>query len=681
MPSAHSSNWHELAAVVTLVCARLERGAGTQVLRARGIGIIGVLALVTAVAGTCGLSAPARAASSVAATCPPGERLWPDAPGCVPTQCPSGTTRDQDTGECITTVHGGTPQPKWDTFPADVVEEASSPNGAGFSFSTPTADIGGTQLAVSCDHASGEFPVGVTTVGCTASGLAGSFTVTIQDTTPPSVHVPADISLPATSASGGTRTFSASATDTVDVTDAATCSPSSGSIFPTGVTHVTCTATDHAGNNGSASFSITVTDPAPVIHVPGNQTATATGASGAAVSFAASASDIADGNDPLTCSPGSGSIFVVGTTTVTCSATNKAGEGAHETFTVTVSQQGPQGGGSGSDDGGPTTGASPTSPTTGTASGSGTQPARVGTCSTSSGNDSFVIGGCGAITAPSRVAIVVERQGNGTVTSMPPGIHCGTVCVGSFPPGTTVTLHIAPAHGFSLSHSATGCRESCRITVRHDQKLNVHFTALTREVSLTFSRLSVGQIGHDGSAPSLLAAGTLGASAKLALHFAPLDSHASSFTKLLSLDKGHFAEKLPLPDQIQAGNYLVTVSGTSDAGPVATFDRQLTIAGPPRGVIRGAWITATRNGSRQRSIRTAHTLWAYFSFSSSPPASARAEVTWSGPGGKASTTKPLSTVIETFAKGRKPTALPDGTWRCILSVNGKPVASASIRLG
>jgi hypothetical protein len=49
------------------------------------------------------------------------------------------------------------------------------------------------------------------------------------------------------------------ATDNVGVASGPTCSPSSSSNFPVGTTTVTCTATDFAGNEGSASFTVTVT--------------------------------------------------------------------------------------------------------------------------------------------------------------------------------------------------------------------------------------------------------------------------------------------------------------------------------------------------------------------------------------------------------------------------------------
>ena len=83
------------------------------------------------------------------------------------------------------------------------------------------------------------------------------------DTTPPVVTVPEDISAEATSPSGAVVTFSSSATDAVDGAVFTTCAPASGSVFPLGVTIVTCSAIDVRGNLGQATFSVTVVDTTP----------------------------------------------------------------------------------------------------------------------------------------------------------------------------------------------------------------------------------------------------------------------------------------------------------------------------------------------------------------------------------------------------------------------------------
>ncbi len=132
-------------------------------------------------------------------------------------------------------------------------------------------------------------------------------------------------------------TFTASALDTISGSLAASCSPASGSIFAIGTTTVACTATDTAGNTATASFTVTVSDTtAPVLTLPAPITAEATGPTGALVTYTASALDAVSGAVTPTCSPASGATFPLGTTTVSCSATDGATNVASGSFTVTV---------------------------------------------------------------------------------------------------------------------------------------------------------------------------------------------------------------------------------------------------------------------------------------------------------------------------------------------------------
>jgi hypothetical protein len=106
----------------------------------------------------------------------------------------------------------------------------------------------------------------------------------------------------------------------------------------------------HAGafrwdyNNGSAFQSIGInlsgsgiadTLP-PVLTTPGDLTVEATGPGGAARGFTVTAADAVSGNRTVTCTPPSGSTFVLGTTTVGCDASDAAGNPAHASFNVTV---------------------------------------------------------------------------------------------------------------------------------------------------------------------------------------------------------------------------------------------------------------------------------------------------------------------------------------------------------
>jgi sugar lactone lactonase YvrE len=74
----------------------------------------------------------------------------------------------------------------------------------------------------------------------------------------------------------------------------------------------------------------------PVVTVPADMTVDATGPAGAAVSYAASAVDGTDGQLPVACSPASGTTFAIGTTTVVCAATDRAGNTGTASFKATV---------------------------------------------------------------------------------------------------------------------------------------------------------------------------------------------------------------------------------------------------------------------------------------------------------------------------------------------------------
>jgi HYR domain-containing protein len=75
----------------------------------------------------------------------------------------------------------------------------------------------------------------------------------------------------------------------------------------------------------------------PTLHLPGDLVAEATSASGAVVTFSASATDAEDANPPtVTCTPASGSTFPLGATTVHCSTKDSGGLTASGSFLVTV---------------------------------------------------------------------------------------------------------------------------------------------------------------------------------------------------------------------------------------------------------------------------------------------------------------------------------------------------------
>ncbi len=155
------------------------------------------------------------------------------------------------------------------------------------------------------------------------------------DATPPTLTLPAPIIAEATSGSGAVVIYTASASDAGGLASSSF-TPASGSTFPLGTTTVQASASDNAGNTATGSFTVTVRDTtAPVVTGPANSTVHATSPSGAYVTFTPTATD-AVGVTSLTASPASGSFIPNGTTTVTVTAKDAAGNTGTGQFRVTV---------------------------------------------------------------------------------------------------------------------------------------------------------------------------------------------------------------------------------------------------------------------------------------------------------------------------------------------------------
>ena len=108
------------------------------------------------------------------------------------------------------------------------------------------------------------YKVGLTTITWTAtdgSGNSASATqsVKVRDVEAPSLTVPLNVTVSATSPSGAVVNYQLFATDNVAVTSLS-CTKLSGATFPIGYTEVTCTAADAAGNSTSREFGVAVLD-------------------------------------------------------------------------------------------------------------------------------------------------------------------------------------------------------------------------------------------------------------------------------------------------------------------------------------------------------------------------------------------------------------------------------------
>ena len=229
--------------------------------------------------------------------------------------------------------------------PSNMTVECEGPAGAVVTFQITAVSTAGRIASLSAVPASkAMFPLGLTTVYCTATDTAGNkgsstFQVTVLDRVGPSITVPSPITVSCAPPGGQRVDFSLSATDLHDGPVTVKSTPVSGSLFPPGVTTVTCTAADAARNQTVKTFTVTVLPDtnAPVLNLPASLNLPCTGPSGTVVTFQATATDDCSRSVPVTCAPPSGSLFPMGTTTVSCSATDAASNVVRGSFVIKVS--------------------------------------------------------------------------------------------------------------------------------------------------------------------------------------------------------------------------------------------------------------------------------------------------------------------------------------------------------
>ena len=283
------------------------------------------------------------------------------------------------------------------TVPADISQEGNTTGGANVTVPPATAtDDVDPAPTVSCDGGSGFFPVGETTVTCTAtdasgkSSAPGSFTVTVVDTTPPTVTVPGTAELRTIEFEGApagrfttyeedgltfTNPIEFLAAGLVDIEP-------DGDLELANFDFISITVADGSGSATFDVVSVDVDQTTDIIDISGVQlggltgtqpvglsgvtslfivmgfsqgaidnlvisiegapfpdiTVDATVPGGAIVEFASFGSDIVDPTPTVTCGPlASGSLFPVGDTLVTCTATDASGNiSTPGSFTVTV---------------------------------------------------------------------------------------------------------------------------------------------------------------------------------------------------------------------------------------------------------------------------------------------------------------------------------------------------------
>ena len=257
-----------------------------------------------------------------------------------------------------------------DTIPDDPFD-ANAPGGACVSqtflaglFSV--TDNESTTIAINCTNALGDqicidandtglsAPVGVTPMTCTATDETGNsasidvnlavedpdapfFTSVITSKTAPAVGATALVDLK--------EGFAGEDVLLVDPNPVIACTTNTGQssgdpvLIPIGSYTVNCAITDASGNFSEASYTLDVLDETPPTFpaTPPDIIKTAGPDGTVIVTFDVPAAEDNSGVLPtVTCDPPSGTVFDVGTTAVTCTATDAAGKTAQTTFNVTV---------------------------------------------------------------------------------------------------------------------------------------------------------------------------------------------------------------------------------------------------------------------------------------------------------------------------------------------------------
>ncbi len=238
--------------------------------------------------------------------------------------------------------------PSYATFPADI-DVATD---AGLATATVTwvapvaSDNVGVVTSTATQQPGAKFPLGRNVVVYSARDAADnvvtrSLVISVLDQERPSISgLPADISIPVSAGAEGMSIdwVEPTASDNVAVASF-TSSHQPGALFPIGLTTVTYTAKDSAGNELSRSFKVQVTDdeaPSFVGSLETVEVPTDPGLASARVTWDAPLVHDNGERVALSYSRAPGSIFPLGTTTVNVTATDISGNQASDSFDVVV---------------------------------------------------------------------------------------------------------------------------------------------------------------------------------------------------------------------------------------------------------------------------------------------------------------------------------------------------------
>lgn len=239
--------------------------------------------------------------------------------------CPNNVTTGTDPGSCSATLSPGS------------------------ATATDNCDSSVTIVGTRSDNQplNAPYPKGTTTIHWTATDDANNSsscdqTITVNDTEPPAISCPSNITVnndPGYCGAVVTYTTPVGTDNCPGATTQQTAGLPSGSTFPVGTTTNTFVVTDASGHTTSCSFTVTVNDAEnPVISCPSPIILEPSCPSGAIATWTP---PVGTDNCPgavttRTAGPAPGSVFPIGTTTVTYTVNDAHGHSTSCSFTVTV---------------------------------------------------------------------------------------------------------------------------------------------------------------------------------------------------------------------------------------------------------------------------------------------------------------------------------------------------------
>jgi hypothetical protein len=312
---------------------------------------------------------------------------------------------------------------------------------------------------------------------------------------------------------------------------------------------------------------------------------------------------------------------------------------------------------------------------------------------------------------PKQTALAIDVSGNGTVvSSLGPAarrveaggrgrIRCGVrgfLCYATFSGKQNVTLQAKPAPGFAFESWGGACfgqKSTCTLQLGRDRAATANFepagSADAIVVRLDRPRFQINWRQSIGSG-RLYVSGQVSKPALLRVEMrrpfgGPL------VTQMLSVSPGRFRLTpaiarglLPKGALVLPGGFVVSVSGKSGGALIPRAMRTLVLPPPPEGVVRRAYVSATKAGTAVPGVpANASRVWANFAFAAQPQAGKKLTVRWYWPDGRLLLTSRRANRPVVSSGIGDPTGAPmlHGRWRVELRAGGRLVKTLTVPVG